>query len=107
VKRKGTITSSDKKSGWIGLWGLTTDKEEVGYLGTGVVMRKLAMKQMKEDNIHVLMLGSARLGKAVTYYAGAGWTLSKDFTTMDSWNTYLTEFAKKIAAPLAVSVTAK
>jgi pectinesterase len=107
VKRKGTITSSDKKSGWIGLWGLTTDKEEVGYLGTGVVLPKSGMKQIKEDNIHVLMLGNARLGKAVTYYAGAGWTHSNDFTTMDSWNTYLTGFAKKIAAPLAVSVTAR
>jgi pectinesterase len=107
VKRKGTATFSDKKAGCVGLWGLTTDKEEVGYLGTGLVMPRSAMRQIKEDNVHVLIRGSADLGEPTTYYTGAGWTLSKDFTTADSWNTYLTNFAKKVAAPLVVNVSMK
>jgi hypothetical protein len=107
VKRKGTTTSADKNSGWISLWGQTTEKPEVGSLGTGLVMPKSALKQIQENNIHVLVLAQAELGKSITYYSGAGWTLSNDFTTIESWNAYLTEFARKLAAPLAVSVSAK
>lgn len=107
VKRKGTMTLSDKNNGWIGLWGLTTDKPEVGYLGTGLVMQKSAVKQMKENNVHVFVLTQAEFGKPLTYYTGAGWTLSKDFITADSWSAYLAEFAKNIAAPLTISVSAK
>ena len=107
VKRKGTTTLSDKNNGWIGLWGLTTDKPEVGYLGTGLVMPGSAVKQIKEDNVHILVLTQAELGKPVTYYSGAGWTLSNDFTTLESWSSYLTDCAKKLAAPLAVRVSVK
>jgi pectinesterase len=107
VKRKGTTTSTDKSSGWISLWGLTTEKPEVGSLGTGLVMPKSAVKQIKENDIHLLVLTQAELGKPMTYYSGAGWTLSRDFTTIESWNAYLAEFARKITAPLAVSVSVK
>jgi hypothetical protein len=107
VKRKGTTTSTDKNNGWIALWGLTTEKPEVGLLGTGLVMPKSAVKQLKETDVHVLVFTEAQLGKPMTYYAGAGWTLSKDFTTAETWNAYLTKFAMKIATPLAVSVSAK
>jgi pectinesterase len=107
VKRKGTTTLTDKKNGWIALWGLTTDKPEVGSLGTGLVMPKSAVKQIKENDVHVLVLTEAELGKPMTYYAGAGWTLSKDFTTAESWSAYLTEFAKKIASPLSVNMSGK
>jgi pectinesterase len=107
VKRKGTIAMTAKKSGWIALWGLTTDKEEVGYLGTGLVMAKTTMKQTKEDNVHALILGVAEFGKPVTYYAGAGWTLSGDFTTADSWRAYLSGFSQKIDSPLNVKVSIK
>lgn len=105
VKRKGTATLTDKNNGWVGLWGLTTDKPEVGSLGTGVVMPKAALRQIKENDVHVLVLTQAMLGTPITYYAGAGWTLSKDFTTADSWSAYLTDFARKIAAPLTVRVS--
>lgn len=103
VKRKGTTTYSNKNAGWIGLWGLTTDKEEIGYLGTGIVMPKATMKEMKEDNVHALIVGQAELGKVFTYYAGAGWTRSGDFASAKDWNLYLTEFAQRVRASLVVS----
>jgi len=107
VKRKGTQTYSDKNAGWVGLWGLTTDKEEVGYLGTGVFMPKANIAKIKEDTIHALILGSVQLGKPVTYYTGAGWTLSGDFSTADSWTEYLATFSKRISSPIVVSIITK
>ncbi|MDP2883566.1 MAG: DUF4861 domain-containing protein [Ignavibacteria bacterium] len=107
VKRKGTQTYSDKKAGWVGLWGLTTDKEEVGYLGTGVFMPKANIAEIKENTIHALILGSVQFGKPVTYYTGAGWTLSGDFSTADSWTEYLGTFSKRISSPIVVSIITK
>ena len=104
VRRKGTSTLSDKNKGWIALWGLTTEKEEVGYLGTALVMPRKSVVRMKETNVHALILGNAELGKPVTYYAGAGWTLSGDFATADSWRAYLSALSQRIASPLTVNV---
>lgn len=107
VKRSGTTTYSDKKGGWVSLWGLTTEKEESGYLGTGVVMPASILRGIKEDKTHVLMLGTAKLGSTVAYYAGAGWTRSGDFGSVGEWNKYLSEFALKAQTPLRVRVVAK
>jgi pectinesterase len=86
---------------------LTTDKEEIGYLGTGIVMPRVTLKEVKEDSIHALIIGKAELGKSFTYYAGAGWTRSGDFANAEDWNKYLTEFADKVRSPLAVSISKK
>lgn len=107
VKRKGTTTYRDEKSGWTSLWGLTTDKEEVGYLGTGIVMPKTFLKGTKENDIHSLMIGKAEYGKTFTYYAGAGWTRSRDFAIAEDWNKYLSDFARKAQSPLVVSISTK
>jgi pectinesterase len=107
VKRKGTTTSIDRKNGWVSLWGLTTDKEEIGYLGTGIVMPRATVKERREDTVHALIIGKVGLGKSVTYYAGAGWTLSGDFSSGADWNKYLSAFAQKIQSPLVVNVSAR
>lgn len=107
VKRKGTQTVADRKAGWVGLWGMTTDKEEVGYLGTGIVMPKTNFSEIKENTIHALIVGKAELGKSFTYYSGAGWTLSGDFSTVDSWTKYLDRFSKLLASPIMVEKAAK
>jgi pectinesterase len=107
VKRKGTTTYRDRKEGWTSLWGPTTDDPVVGYLGTGIVMPRGTIREMKEDSVHALITGKAQLAKAFTYYAGAGWTRSGDFSTAEGWNKYLSEFAQKVRSPLIVRVTKK
>ncbi len=107
VKRKGTTTYRDRKGGWTSLWGLTTDDAAVGYLGTGIVMPRAAIREMKEDSLHALIIGRAELGKAFTYYAGAGWTRSGDFATAEDWNKYLSGFPQRIRSPLNVRISTK
>ncbi|HTY39396.1 MAG TPA: DUF4861 family protein, partial [Bacteroidota bacterium] len=103
----GTTTSRNEKSCWISLWGLTTDKEETGYLGTAIVMSKKILKEMKEDSIHALMTGRAEFGSSLTYFAGAGSTRSGDFSSAEDWNNYLSDFAQRMEAPLVVSISVK
>jgi pectinesterase len=104
VKRNGTQSSSNQENGWLSLWGPTTDTEENGYLGTGIVMPEGIFREFKEDKSHYLTVGRATLGKSVTFYSGAGWTRSGDFRGIDDWNRYLKEFALKLRSPLELKL---
>ena len=39
--------------------------------------------------------------------AGAGWTGSKQFADRAAWDSYVKDFAARVAHPLSISVTAK
>jgi pectinesterase len=105
VKRRNTDISRNEEGSWISLWGPTNDDTANGSLGTAVVMSPSSYKAMAEDNDQYLIIGKARTGQAVTYYAGAGWTRSGDFASADDWNRYLQGFARKIRSPLKITVT--
>ncbi len=107
VKRKGTTTFRDPEHRWISLWGPTTEKQETGELGTAIVMSRKLAKKMKEDSVHALMIGQATLGTSFTYYAGAGWTRSGDFSDVKEWNVYLTTAARMVESPLVVRFIAE
>lgn len=104
VKRTGVTGYTDKENRWVSLWGLTTDKEEQGALGTGIVMTEEAFKEIKEDTTLLLIIGNVELGKMATYYAGAGWTRSGDFKNAEDWNIYLKESSLRINNPLKIEV---
>ncbi len=105
VKRPNTAEHKDEKNCWISLWGLTNEDSVNGYLGTGVVMPKSSYTRMAEDNDQYLIVGRARSGHPLTYHAGAGWTRSGDFSRVEDWSTYLTEFSMRLRSPLKVKVT--
>lgn len=107
VKRNNTTMRRDEKHGWVGLWGQTNDDPVNGSLGTGVVLTKSSYVKMSEDKDQYLIIGRAKTGKAFTYYAGAGWTRSGDFSSIDDWSNYLDQCAQKLRAPLKVSIGAQ
>jgi pectinesterase len=107
VKRKGVRTSSDTHKGWIALWGPTNDDSTNGSLGTGVVMPRKSLQGIREDSQHVLILGSTRTNRLLTYFAGAGWTRSDDFVTADDWITYIRQSERRQEYPLKVSIGGK
>jgi len=107
VKRKGVAVYSGEKDKWIGLWGLTNEKEENGLLGTGIAADNITFNDIKEDSVHVLLLGTAITGVPLVYYAGAGWTCSGDFSTVDEWNKYLNEFILRLKSPLKITTINK
>jgi unsaturated rhamnogalacturonyl hydrolase len=105
VKRKGVVSALDSSQRWVSLWGPTNEDEANGSLGTGIVMAKNVFTGVKENDVHVLILGTAELGKPVKYYAGAGWTRTGDFSGSDEWNAYLKNFLRQIESPVTVSVS--
>jgi pectinesterase len=107
VKRKNTAITRNEQNAWMGLWGQTNDDAENGFLGTGVVMDRKAYVGMKEDNDQYLIGARLPAGATLTYFAGAGWTRSGDFSTAQDWNNYLDNFSRKLQSPLAVTVQEK
>jgi unsaturated rhamnogalacturonyl hydrolase len=74
-----------------------------GQLGTAVLLspgHKPAFAQTKSD---YLMLLTVQSGKAITYYAGAGWERGGTFATKEDWNAYVATQGERIASPVSVT----
>ncbi len=103
VKRPGVLTAKGRNAPWIALWG-PLEPAGNGKLGTGVVMTPDVFKEAIEVDNHLVAIGTARTGRPVVHWAGAGWTRSGDFGSADEWNQYLEQWSRRVAAPLVVTV---
>jgi hypothetical protein len=55
---------------------------------------------------HYLALAPVRPGQPFTYYLGAAWSKGGDFASPQAWEAYVAQTAARLAAPVAVSVSA-
>ena len=53
---------------------------------------------------NLLAISHAEVGKPFTYYFGATWSRSRDFTSDQEWHQYVKHFAERRDAPLQVTV---
>jgi pectinesterase len=104
VKRDSTKFYRNSEGGWMSLWGQTNNNPENGYLGTGVIFKPEAVTGWAQDSSQYIILGETVRGTAFTYYAGAGWTRSGDFKSVDDWNYYLDRFSKNLRQPLQLTI---
>ena len=104
VKRQNVVSGASKSNHWVSLYGPTTSNAVDGFLGTGVIVPAAAFREIREDSVHTLIVGSATIGQPVTYYAGAGWTRSGDFKSKEEWERYLDRFAQNVREPLKMIV---
>lgn len=108
VKREGLIGSNRRSGryGWLATWGPVERKNGGhGHLGTAVLMPSAAFQDVAEIENHFLVTSTARSGTPSVQYAGAGWTASGDFRTVEDWWRYLDAFAERLASPIRVTVT--
>lgn len=104
VKRKNTTALQNTKQGWMTLWGMTTADSTVGYLGTAIVMNNSHPSIASEDSLHWIMAALLKKKTMFTYYTGAGWTLSGDFTSDKDWTAYVERFSELVKQPLFVTI---
>jgi pectinesterase len=104
VKRANTKAAGDADEGWLELWGRTDADSTTGFLGIGAVVPPASKCRIVEDSVHHLLIGTADRPNHFTYYAGAGWTKSGDFTTEDSWKEYISRAARALRSPLQVTI---
>ena len=100
------LKTTDKENGFISYWENLDDSE----LGTGVVFTNkkdiIAFDIYKNEKDEVKnQYAKVKIpNKKLTYYTGFGWKKSKQFENPTQWNTYLNNFAKRIASPLKVTI---
>ncbi len=112
VKRPGLIGSTSRARPWAWLtgWGPVDNKPgEGGHgdLGTAVMLDRVRVVDMKETDDHFVLTATARPGQPVVHYIGAGWTGSRDFDAVADWWSYLDGYARRLAAPVRITVGVK
>ncbi|MCF3649215.1 DUF4861 family protein [Synoicihabitans lomoniglobus] len=78
--------------------------DEHGELGTGVVMDPRQLTGSGSDDTNDYLLATVSDGTVLTVYAGGGGTLSGDFSDRAAWERYLQSFARRLAAPLTLTL---
>ncbi|HEX2081048.1 MAG TPA: DUF4861 domain-containing protein [Longimicrobium sp.] len=107
VKREGLIGSNRRSGqwGWLATWGPVERRNGGhGHLGTAVLMPAGAFQDVSEIENHFLVTSTARSGTPSVQYAGAGWTASGDFRSVEDWWRYLDTFAERLANPIRVTI---
>ncbi len=89
---KGGVLKMDKETGLILYWEPETEN---GHIGCAVVVNPDRLVDMIEKDGHAIALLNAEIGKPVEYYAGACWSKSKYFPTVEQWEDYLSDFTKE------------
>lgn len=95
---------TDKATGIMRTWEPVRD---AGHWGCGVVMTPSSVAEVGEADGNVLMMGVVPSSGPAVYYAGAAWDKAGDIGTAAEWDTHLRQFARRVGAPLQVSVAPK
>lgn len=107
VKRLSMVgaTSRAEPWGWTAGWGPVHRKHGGhGLLGTAVMLDRARILDTKETDDHYIAIARAVPGQPLVHYVGAGWTASGDFPNVESWWAHLDQQARKLAAPIEVTV---
>jgi hypothetical protein len=95
---------TDKAAGIMRTWEPVRD---AGNWGCGVVMAPSLVADVDEADGNVLMMGVVPSSGAAVYYAGAAWDKAGDIAHAAAWDAHLQQSARRLAAPLQVSVASK
>lgn len=103
-KAAGTQAAADAAAGIMRTWEAVRD---AGNWGCGVVMAPPSVADVGEADGNILMMGHVPASGPAVYYAGAAWDKAGDIVDAAAWDAYLRQFARRLAAPLQVSVAAR
>lgn len=82
-------------------------KADGSQLGCAIVMQPSLLEKFAEDSGNYLVVTKLPKDGKVAYYAGFGWTKSGQFATVEDWDRYVGEWARRTQSPLQVTLTAK
>ena len=75
-----------------------------GKLGCAVIVNPTSLVTFSEDAKTSLVIVKIGSGQTVSYFSGFGWSQS-GFPTEADWNNYVSDYEKKVAAPLEVTIS--
>jgi hypothetical protein len=115
----------DQDEGWLAYW--QPEDKPKGIIGDAIILAKGSVQEFTNDDpglsdakVHAqvpqpthegyppirnqLAITKAEVGQPLTYYFGACWDRSGDFTNHVQWEDYVRRFAERRDAPLQVTV---
>jgi hypothetical protein len=119
------LIAQDQAEGWMSYW--QPEDKPKGTMGVAIVLPKGSVEaftndvpDLPESKIHavvpqpthegappirnLLAISQAEVGKPFTYYFGACWDRSGDFTNHVQWEDYVRRFAGRRNVPLQVTI---
>jgi unsaturated rhamnogalacturonyl hydrolase len=119
------LVARNKSEGWMTYW--QPEDKPKGTMGVAIVLPKGSVKEFTNDNpampdsaLHavvpqptvegappirnLLAVTQVKVGQPFTYYFGASWDRSGDFTNHVQWENYVRQFAERRDAPLKVTM---
>ena len=119
------LIALDQAEGWMSYW--QPEDKPKGTIGVAIVLPKDSVKEFTNDNpampdsvLHavvpqptvegappirnLLAVTQVKAGQPFTYYFGACWDRSGDFTNHVQWEDYVRRFAERRDAPLQVTI---
>jgi hypothetical protein len=119
------MVAQDQSEGWLSYWQPEDAPKDI--IGDAIILPKGGISEFTSDapamtdaQIHavvkipsvegapplrnLLAITKAEVGKPYTYYFGATWSRSRDFTSDTQWRQYVQRFAERRDAPVQVTV---
>ncbi len=82
-------------------------KDNAGHLGCGIVIDPASVVDTPQaDNEYLVVARVPARGPAV-YYAGSAWDKGGDMMTVADWDRHLGDFARRVRAPIEVTLAAR
>ena len=100
-KLKIARMKADRERGLLRTW---EPVREGGELGQAVLLDPASLADVAEDDHNYFMLARIEPGAACVSYAGFGWTLGRDFGTVEGWDRYLADEAARLRAPVEIQI---
>jgi hypothetical protein len=106
-KQPGALARADKAAGILRTWEPAGKSDAAGHFGCAVVMAPSAVVDTPDVPGDYLLVGAVPVAGPAVYYAGAGWDKGGNMADAAAWDLYLDQFARRLAAPLLVTVGSK
>jgi unsaturated rhamnogalacturonyl hydrolase len=104
-KAKGAEVRFATEQGILRIWEAL--KEPNGHLGCALVFAPERVDSVAEADGNVLLIGEAKGGAPVVYYAGSGWDKAGEIPGVAAWDAVVDDLAQRLRSPLAIAVVAR
>ena len=101
VKRpKGGKLAKDEAGAWMSYW--EPEMAPNGSIACAVIIPGGQTAGFAETGDEFLLIGRVQPGKPFVHYLGAGWSKSGDFPDAAAWESYVRDYARRLATPVVV-----
>jgi hypothetical protein len=101
----GSTSVFNRERGTLRTW--ESFKGADGQLGCGVIVDPAQVVEGTKGGGNYLVVAKVAADGAAGWYAGAGWSKSGDFKSVEDWDAYLEQSSRRLRAPVQTTLRAR